>query len=359
MNKLRDLTVLLTAAGSPSSPGLVQCLKRNGERNIRVIGTDMSTEATIKQIVDKVYHVPAASDDSYIDVLLDICKQEKVDVLIPGISQELPLLQARREEFEAAGTLVSVSSGEGLLIANDKIKLYQFMEQNGFSIPNFRTAKNISEFIQACKDIGYPNKAICVKMRDGSGSRGIRLIDPKKSRFDIFVNEKPNSFFTTYEDMLAILRESDAMPEVMIMDYLPGEEYSVDLLADKGNVLYMVGRESNIIVASIPQAATLKPNEEAYAISESIVSALQLDGNVDLDFKFDENGKPQLMEINPRLAATLSVIAAGGVNLLYLRIKQLLKEELPTLSVRYGVKLRRRYHELFCDEEGNPVKIGE
>ncbi|MBE5737094.1 MAG: ATP-grasp domain-containing protein [Clostridiales bacterium] len=358
MNKLRDITVLLTAAGSPSSPGLVQCLKCNGERNVRIIGVDMSTDPTIKQLVDEVYLVPAVSAYDYIDALLEICKKEKVDILIPGISQELPQLQTRRTEFEQIGTLVSVSSGEGLLIANDKIKLYQFMQENGFSIPNFRTAKNIDEFINACREIGYPNKPICVKMRDGSGSRGIRLIDPKKSRFDIFMNEKPNSFFTTYEDMLSILKETENMPELMVMDYLPGKEYSVDLLADNGKVLYMVGRESNVIVASIPQTATLTPNEKAYEISRKIVETLKLDGNIDLDFKFDENGLPQLMEINPRLAATLSVIAAGGVNLLYLRVKQLLHEKLPYLDVQYGVKLRRRYHELFCDEQGNPVTIG-
>ena len=107
----------------------------------------MSTDATIKQLVDEVYLVPSASADNYIDVLLEVCKKEKVDILIPGISQELPQLQERRAEFEQIGTLVSVSVGEGLLIANDKIKLYQFMKENGFSIPNFRTAKNIEEFV--------------------------------------------------------------------------------------------------------------------------------------------------------------------------------------------------------------------
>ena len=354
---LRDIKVIITAAGSPSCPGLIQCLKNNGERNVTVIGTDMKADATIKQMADEVFLVPPASANNYVDALLKICKEEHVDVLIPGISQELPKLQARRDEFEAVGTKVSVSAGEGLLIANDKIRLYQYMKEHGFKIPEFRTAQSIDEFVSACTDIGYPSKAICVKMKDGSGSRGIRLIDPSKSRFEIFAGEKPNSFFTTYEDMLSILKEAPEMPELMVMDYLPGMEYSVDLLADHGKTLYIVGRESNIILASIPQEATLVYNEEAYELSKKIVESLCLDGNVDLDFKFDEDGHPQLMEINPRLAATLSVIAAGGVNLLYLRVKQLLGEELPELTINYGVKLKRRYHELYCDKDGNPIKL--
>ncbi len=354
---MRDITVLLTAAGSPSSPGLIQCLKNNGERNVKVVGTDMKNDATISQLVDVFCLVPPASDPNYIDKLLEVSKREKVDVLIPGISQELPGLQSRRSEFERIGTKVSVSDGDGLLIANDKIRLYDYMKEKGFDVPKFCVVHSLAEFESACTKIGYPEKPVCVKIPDGSGSRGIRLIDPQKSRYDIFTKEKPNSFYTTYEDMLSIIREAKSFPELMIMELLPGKEYSVDLLADHGKVLYMVGRESNVINASIPQEATLVQDKEAYELSESIVGSLKLDGNVDLDFRFDSDGHPRLMEINPRLAATLSVIAAGGVNLLYLRVKQLLDEELPDREVNYGVKLKRRYHELFCDKNGNAVHI--
>lgn len=354
---MNSITVLLTAAGSPSSPGLIQCLKNNGERKIRVVGTDMKYDATIIQMVDYFRLVPPVSDLSYIDSLKQVCFDEKVDVLIPGISQELPELQKRRSEFESMGTKVSVSDGDGLLVANDKIKLYQYMRAKGFKTPEFRTANTIDEFCTACREIGYPQKAICVKIRNGSGSRGVRLIDSHKSRFDIFTGEKPNSFYITYNDMLSMLEETVNLPELMVMEMLPGKEYSVDLLAHHGKVIYMVGRESNIINASIPWEATLSPDKEAYNISKEIVESLKLDGNVDLDFKYDSDGHPQLMEINPRLAATLSVIAAGGVNLLYLRVKQLLGEELPEVRIQYGVKLKRRYHELFCDKYGTPIKL--
>lgn len=352
MNTIR---VLLTAAGSPSAPGLIKCLKNNGEREVFVVGADMKADATINQMCDVVRLVPSASSEEYIDKLLEVCREEKVDILIPGISQELPALQERKKEFEHIGTKVSVSDGEGLEIANNKIALYEYMQKQGFLMPNFRVAKSMSEFKEACAFIGYPAKAVCVKIKDGSGSRGVRIIDPSKSRFEIFKSEKPNSFFTTYVDMISILEEADSFPELLVMDYLPGMEYSVDLLAEDGNVLYISGRESNIINASIPQEATLRYNEEAYEISAKIVKSLKLDGNIDLDFKFDKDGHPQLMEINPRIAATLSVIAAGGCNLLYLRVKQLLGEELPDIKINYGVKLKRRYHELFCDEQGNAI----
>ena len=141
---MRDIKVLITAAGSPASPGLISCLKNNGERIIKVVGVDMQADPTIKQMVDAFYQVPACSEPDYVDKLLEICKIEKVDVLIPGVSQELLELLKRRKEFEKNNTLVSVSEGEGLHIANDKILLYEYMSENGFIVPNSNPSASTS-----------------------------------------------------------------------------------------------------------------------------------------------------------------------------------------------------------------------
>lgn len=354
---MKRVTVLMTAAGDPSAPGIINCLKNNGERDVRIIGVDMQNDFAVKQMVDKSYIVPRYSDMNYIDNLLDICSQEKVDILIPTMSQELELLLEREEEFNHIGVKLSITHGEGLKIANDKIALYSFMKENGFKVPRFCIIKCADDFERACTSLGYPSQPVCVKMRDGSGSRGIRIIDATKSKFDIFSGEKPNSFFTTMEDMNAILHEVDTIPELMIMEYLPGKEYSVDVLAENGEVRYIVGRESNVIIASIPQEATLAYDKRAYDIVEELTKSLKLDGNLDFDFKYDADGIPQLMEINPRFAATLAVIAAGGINLPYLRVKQLLNEKLPDLSVNYGVRMRRKYLEFYADKDGNEIRI--
>ena len=139
------------------------------------------------------------------------------------------------------------------------------------------------------------------------------------------------------------------MPEMMAMEYLPGQEGSVDLLADHGNVLYMGYRESNINLHSIPQEATLRENPKAYDIARRVVFALGLDGNADFDFKEDADGNPVLMEVNPRIAATMQIFEVGGMNLPYLRIKQLLGESLPEVHLREGIRMRRRYIEMFAN----------
>ncbi|MBR7071083.1 MAG: ATP-grasp domain-containing protein [Clostridia bacterium] len=346
---MKDITVLVTATGAQFMPGLANCLKNNGERKVRLIGVDMKPDETLLQMVDQYYLAPSAKDAGYADRLLEICAAEKVDVLIPFMSAELDALLENRARFEAIGTKVSVSDGQAIAISNNKLQLYQFMKDHGLKTPKFCGVRNVGEVKAAFEQIGYPEKAVCIKATESSGSRGIRIVDPTKSRFDILFHEKPNSFIISYEELITILSERDEMPEMMAMECLPGEEYSVDLLADHGKVLYMAGRESNVNLASIPQEATLTENREAYEIAESVIAALGLDGNADLDFKMDENGHPVLMEINPRIAATLQIFAVGGLNLPYLRVKQLLGEELPEVRVKYGVKMKRRYWEMFSE----------
>lgn len=345
---MNDLTVMVTAAGNQYMPGMVDCLKNNGERNIRLVAADMSDDPTILQMMDVLYQVPRATDPNYIDVLLEVCEKEKVDVIIPIMSAELPELVKNKDRFANVGTIVSVSDMDSILIANNKLRLYEFMKKNGMKVPRFCSVHNVEELDDAFAFCGYPQNAVCIKATELSGSRGIRIIDPQKTRFDILFSEKPNSFYISYEELKIILNEREIMPEMMVMEALDGKEFSVDLLADHGKVLYMAARESNVITASIPLEATLFHEEKAYEICREIIKALSFDGNADFDFRYDKDGNPVLMEINPRVAATMAIFKAGGMNLPYLRIKQLLGEELPEIEIKTGVKMKRRFQEMFC-----------
>lgn len=127
----RDLTVLLSASDSPSMPGMIDCLCRNGERKIGTVGVDMSSEPSAKYIVDSFYQVPAATDPLYCDIILDICKKEKVDIYFPTISAEVSAVSNRKAEFDAIGTKLSISDPKAVTIANNKLKAYDFYKQKG------------------------------------------------------------------------------------------------------------------------------------------------------------------------------------------------------------------------------------
>lgn len=353
----RDITVLMSASSSPSMPGMIKCLRNNGERNIKVVGIDMTTDPSAKFMVDVFYQVPAASDSKFCDVVLDICKKEKVDVYFPNVSAEVEAVVSRKDEFESIGVCLSVSNMQSVAISNNKLHTYQALEKSGIPVPRYYGVHEVKDFVEGMKYMDYPEKPVCIKIVNGSGSRGVRIIDANKSRYQIFAHEKPNSFFTSYEDMLAVLKSAEKLDEMMLVECMHNPEFTVDLLAEKGKVIYEVGRENVVSLMSIAQETIVKYDELAYKVSAEVVKLLNMDGNVGFDFMRNDKGEAVLMDINPRITATVSVIAAAGVNLIYLRVKQLLGEALPAVEPIYGTRLRRRYDEMFTTPNGELINF--
>lgn len=348
MQKQKPITVLITAAGNVFMPGTTQCLRAVTEREIRLIGADMNEDATILQMFDVCYQVPRGDAPEYVDTILDICRKEKVDVVLPIMSVELNALSARKKDFEAEGIFVSVSDLEPLRIANNKTALFDFMKKGNMACAKYICVHSASELEQAVYALGYPQNCVCVKASEGSGSRGFRILDADKSQYDILFHEKPNSAYTTLDALLRILAERDTMPEMMVMEYLPGTEYTVDLLADKGKVLYAGCRRGLNVQSSIMLDGVVDDRPDIVDMCSEIVSALGLDGNIGFDIKLRADGTPIIMECNPRITAGIGAFVPAGLNLPYLCIKKLLHEELPTISIRYGTIMRRRYQEMYC-----------
>lgn len=345
---MKDITVLITAAGNVFMPGTTACFRNNGERNIRLIGADMNDDKTMLEMVDTYYPVPRGDDPKYVDIILDICKKEKVDIVVPIMSVELESLSRNKEKFREIGTIVSVSDIESLEIANDKLRLMDYMSANGFDCPKYYRIGNVDELIRYAKELGYPEKKVCVKATHGSGSRGFRILDGRINKYDRFMYEKPNTNLISLEEMTEILSIPEAMPEMIVIEYLPGNEYTVDLLADKGRVMYNCCRKSLNMDNSIMLDGIIESKKEVLDLCEKVVKSLKLDGNIGFDLKEDKNGKPYIMECNPRMTAGIPMFMAAGINLPYLCVKKIMGEELPELSIKEGMKMKRRYLEMYC-----------
>ncbi len=344
---MKDLTVLITAAGNVFMPGTTACLRDNGERHIRVIGADMSDDATILQMCDAAYQVPRGNDPRYVDSLLEICKKEGVDVLLPIMSVELEALAKNKAVFEAAGTKVSVSDPEPLAIANNKRKLLDYLTENGLPCADYRTVRSMEALEKAAHDLGYPGNKVCVKATDSSGSRGFRVLSETNSRYEAFLYDKPASGVVTLEELSGILSEAEPFPELIVMEYLPGTEYTVDLLADHGETLYCGCRKSLRMENSIMLEGEVVDDSAVTDLCRAVTKALGLDGNIGFDLKERGDGTPLILECNPRITAGIPFFAAAGLNLPYLCVKKLLGEELPRTEPRYGTVVRRRWMEMW------------
>jgi hypothetical protein len=65
------LTVVVTASGAPGTAALLHALRANGEREVRLVGTDMSERSIGRHLCDAFHLVPAGSDPGFPDAVRD------------------------------------------------------------------------------------------------------------------------------------------------------------------------------------------------------------------------------------------------------------------------------------------------
>lgn len=351
---MKDLTVLMTGAGAPGAYGIIRCLRNNGERDIRIIGVDADPQAGCRELVDVFQTVPMAADDAFIPAVLEVCEKHHVDVVQPIVTRELQKFAENKRRFEAIGTKVCVSDPDRLRIINDKGNLFDAMKKRGdFRLPRYFLVHGMKEYVEAMESLDWHRNPVCIKVTFGNGSRGIRFVDSEKSLFSLFMKEKPDSKYVSYDGMLDILKDAPEFPELMVMELLTGEEYSADVLADRGNIVYYAGRRSPIVRSSITLQSEISDNEDIRKQCEFIVKTLALSGNIGFDFRCGKNGYPYILEINPRLTATVVLNAVAGINFPYMGVKYALGEPLPVLDLKHGIRLKRRYEETYADARGN------
>src|SRR6478672_11703224 len=153
------INILMTGAGAPGAAGILQCLWQDPSLN--VIAADANPNAVGRHLVKDFAVIPRADDPAFIDSVLAICRQHNIHVVLPLVTKELIPLSQHRKEFDLSGAKVIVSPGESLEIANDKSKLYQFLEWRGIAVPEFRVVETPVQFETAVKELGYPKKTIC------------------------------------------------------------------------------------------------------------------------------------------------------------------------------------------------------
>ena len=67
---VKPLTVMVTASGAPGTAALLRALRENGEREVRLVGTDMSERSVGRHLCDAFHIVPAGADPTFPDAML-------------------------------------------------------------------------------------------------------------------------------------------------------------------------------------------------------------------------------------------------------------------------------------------------
>jgi carbamoyl-phosphate synthase large subunit len=353
-----DIVVVLTGAGAPGASGIIKSLRSVDERDVTIVGVDMNPHAYGFALVDEAYVVPAGGDDDYVPRLLDIATDENADVVLPLTTAELEPLAAAQERFRAEGIEVTVSDPDALGAANDKGDLYEAVDEFGLpAAPTYRRVSSEADFLDAVRELGYPDDPVCFKRPVGSGMRGFRVLDPDRDRLDSLLNEKPTATTTTLDEIVPVLTSGEEFPELVVMEFLPGTEYSVDVLAMGDEVGPVVPRSRERTRAGISFEGTVERDEALIDAATEICRRLGLEYSVNLQFKYDGDGTPKLIEINPRVSGTIIMCVGAGVNFPYFAVKYALGEELPPVDVDWGTHMIRYWQEVFHSPDGTLFQV--
>ena len=336
----KSINVLVTGAGAPGIKGTIYSLKNNNDnREVVVIGTDMSEDVVGAYICDKFRVIPPAKKaKEYLDTLLAICKEDKVDVLLPQNTFELEILANNRDEFKKIGTEVVTASKTSIDVANDKYLLMNICKELGVPVGEFYKVNTFVDLISKAKYLGWPSTNVVVKPPVSNGMRGVRIISESIDRKKMFYDEKPNSLYTTMDDLRNVLGED--FPDLIVTEYLPGKEYTIDVFRteDKTTVIPRIRHQ---VRSGITFSGEVVKNEDLIKYCKLISEKLNMENCYGFQFKLDKNNVPKILESNPRIQGTMVLATIANANIIYASVKRALGEEIPDFDVKWGAKFLR------------------
>jgi len=329
---MKDLKILITAVGSPGSATNIRYLKSVKERKIFLIGTDLNNDKIGKHWCDKFYTVPKGEDENFIPRLLEIIKKEKPDVLLPQSSSEVIPLSKNKDVLEDAGVKVLISSKESVYNSENKAELYKFLEGGPVKIPKFRLVNTLTDFLDAVEVLGYPHTPVCFKPPISKGTRGFRILRDDVSRKHALLNERPINRFISINEFKEIFENDTDFPELLVMQFVEGEEHTTDPLTRNGKTLLCPVKTRENERAGLAMKFVQTENQHLLESTDYIVEKLNLDWILNVQFIGE-----YLIELNPRISTQ---IFTPGVNIPYLAIKLILNEITEEDVMNYSEKVK-------------------
>ena len=273
---------------------LLKDFKKSIPNGSILVAADNSPYAPALYLADKQYLVPRIDDASYIDVVLDICKKEKINAVTTFIDPEIELLSKNRARFAEIGVEVLAPYEETAALCFDKYEMFKFLKKQG--IDTVMTWGTLADF-----DVDYKaNKVafpVFVKPRTGSGSVGARKV-------------------LDYEQLAEAMRLDSSL---IIQEFMNCLDLDADVYIDTISHQAVAAFSKKKIETRIGGASkTISFKDPAlFEFISKIVATLKFNGPVDMDF-FYRDGKYYLSEVNPRFGGAYLHAYGAGVDFIKL-----------------------------------------
>ena len=280
MARLEISVVLIPGAAAPSGINAIKSL-RIARYKGKIVATDSSYLSAGFLMSDFNEVIPEADDRSFLQRLLEITKNHKVQVLLPTSGYDIYSYSEHRKILLERGVVPIVSDRKSLEICRDKMQTYHHLRHD-FSLPTTTDEPNdIQQF------------PIIAKPRFGKGSRGVIKIENESDLKH--VSSKTN--------------------ELIYQEFLPGTEYTIDVLCDLNEKpLIAVPRIRIQTKAGISTKGKIVRDTKLEEICMEIARRIRIRGPCCIQMKESSDGTLKLVEVNPRMGGGTIFATLAGVN---------------------------------------------
>jgi len=252
---------------------------------IQVVGADSRDNIIGKYFVNTFWHCPDTSAMTPRDIL-EYAKKNKITSIIPTRDGELKFFSKLKPLLEKENIHVMVSDQKTVEICFDKKHFYDVLtEHKLLAIETFLTYEECSftEFV--------------VKERFGAGSQklGLKLKPQEAKQF------------------------AKNLSSPIFQPFIPGQEYTIDLYRSLEKKVHgIVVRERNLIIDGEAQITTTIQNKELEELAAKTADLLDIYGHAVIQVIIsDEDGKPYIVECNPRFGGASTCSVSSGLDSFY------------------------------------------
>ena len=341
---MKPLTVMVTASGAPGTAALLRALRENGERELRLVGTDMSERSVGRHLCDAFHIVPGGADPH-------VPRRDPADRRAGAASTRS--CRSRRSTSKGSSEHVDrfpmpvlVSKPDTIRRSNDKAETYELLHRLGVKAPQFKRVNGAREVAAAAEELGYPDRPVCFKPVFSSGSRGFRVLDPTVDRAHQLLNERPGSVAMRLDEAVELLPDEGG-PDLLVMELATGGEVTIDGIANGREIVLGHPKTREAMRAGLAMYFVTLDDPELMRVGNTIVEDLGIEHFFNIQLVGD-----YVIEINPRIS---TIVYQEDLNIPYLGVKRAIGEisedELRTYAsrIRPGRTALRYFDQLEFD----------
>lgn len=296
----RKLTIAVTALNAIDSPGpgvaVIRAIRECPDFEVRIIG--LSYEALepgiyMHDLVDKTYQIPypSAGTDALLGRLQQIHEEEKLEVIIPNFDAELFNFIKLRDKLKSMGIATFLPDLEQFE-ARDKVKLFEFGQKHDLYVPADETIFDTRKLSAIAEKFSYP------------------LVVKGKFYDAIIANTLEQAEKAFYK-----LQSKWGLP-IIVQEFIKGTEINIAALGDgTGETLSVIPMRKLYITDKGKAWAGITLEDDRYIeLAKKFIKATKWSGGCELEVMQTSDGKPYIMEVNPRFPAWIYLTAAAGQN---------------------------------------------